>query len=123
MPYADLNWQLSDVDKRSMRVFYEQLAQDIGRKNLGRMRILDWLYSDDSEWPSFLSGGFHNMGTTRMHNDPKQGVVDVNGKVHGIANLYAAGGSVFTTSGSANPTLTLIALSVRLSDHLKQMLS
>lgn len=123
MPYADLNWQMSEVDKRSMRVFYEQLAQDIGRTNLGRIRVLDWLYSDDNEWPSFLSGGFHNMGTTRMHNNPRQGVVDANGKVHGIANLYAAGGSVFTTSGSANPTLTLIALSVRLSDHLKQILS
>ena len=63
------------------------------------------------------------MGTTRMHDDPKQGVVDANGNVHGIDNLYAAGGSVLTTSGSANPTLTLIALSVRLSHHLKQMLS
>jgi len=53
MPYADLNWQLSEIDKRSMRVFYEQLAQDIGRRNLGRMRILDWLYSDDSECRPF----------------------------------------------------------------------
>ncbi len=123
MPYADLDWQLSDVDKRSMRVFYELLAREMGRTGVGRMQILDWLYTDDDEWPSFLSGGFHNMGTTRMHEDPKQGVLDANGKVHGIANLYAAGGSMFTTSGAANPTLTLIALTVRLSDHIKERLA
>ncbi len=58
------------------------------------------------------------MGTTRMSQDPKQGVVDPDGKVHGIANLYMAGSSVFPTGGWANPTLTILALSMRLGDHL-----
>lgn len=119
MPYADLLWQLTELDKRSMRVFYEVLGQEMGKLGIGRMQILDWLLDDDVSWPSFLGGGFHHMGTTRMHDDPKQGVLDANGQVHGIANLHVAGASMFTTAGAANPTLTLIALSIRLSDHLK----
>jgi choline dehydrogenase-like flavoprotein len=54
-----------------------------------------------------------------MHADPKEGVVDPQGKVHGIANLYVAGGSAFPTGGYANPTLTMIAMALRLADHLK----
>ena len=123
MPYANLNWQLQEIDKRSMRVFHEELAREMGRHDLGRVQVLDWLYEDDHEWPSFLSGGFHNMGTTRMHEDPKQGVLDADGKVYGIANLYAAGGSAFPTAGAANPTLTIIALTIRLSDHLKSKMT
>ena len=59
------------------------------------------------------------MGTTRMHRDPKQGVVDPDCRVHGLANLYVAGAAVFPTAGCANPTFTLVAMSLRLSDHLK----
>lgn len=61
----------------------------------------------------------HNMGTTRMHDDPKSGVVDSDCKVHGKSNLFMAGSSVFPTGGFANPTLTLIALAIRLADHVK----
>jgi choline dehydrogenase-like flavoprotein len=59
------------------------------------------------------------MGTTRMHVDPKRGVVDPDCRVHGVANLYVAGSSVFPTSGYANPTFTIVALALRLADHLK----
>ena len=55
-----------------------------------------------------------------MHPDPRQGVVDADCRVHGVGNLYVAGSSVFPTAGSANPTLTLLALGVRLSDHLRE---
>jgi choline dehydrogenase-like flavoprotein len=54
-----------------------------------------------------------------MSDDPKQGVVDRDGRVHGYGNLYIAGSSIFPTSGYANPTLTIVALAIRLSDHLK----
>jgi choline dehydrogenase-like flavoprotein len=69
-------------------------------------------------------GGLHHpMGTTRMHEDPRLGVVDPNCRVHGVPNLFVAGSSVFTTSvGHANPTLTLLALAVRLADHLRAVL-
>lgn len=63
------------------------------------------------------------MGTTRMHEDANQGVVDVNSKVHSLGNLFVAGAAVFPTSGAPNPTLTLIALTLRLSDHLKQQIN
>ncbi len=124
MPLADLHWKLTELDQRSVRVFFELLGQEVGRIGLGRIQILDWLLDgDDSTWPSFLSGGFHHMGTTRMHDDPGQGVVDANARVHGIENLYVAGSSTFPTSGAPNPTLTLVALALRLSDHIKQQLT
>ena len=53
-----------------------------------------------------------------MHEDPREGVVDSDCRVHGVANLFVAGSSVFPTSGSANPTLTIVALALRLADHL-----
>jgi choline dehydrogenase-like flavoprotein len=64
----------------------------------------------------------HNMGTTRMNENPRFGVVDADCKVHGISNLFMAGSSVFPTGGFANPTLTLVALAIRLADHLKDKL-
>jgi choline dehydrogenase-like flavoprotein len=63
----------------------------------------------------------HHIGGTRMSSDPKLGVVDKDCKVHGVSNLFIAGSSVFPTSGSAAPTLTLIALALRLADHIKSL--
>ena len=75
--------------------------------------------TDRDEWPQPLSGGSHHMGTTRMNDDPLRGVVDRNCKVHSVDNLYVAGSSVFPTSGVSNPTLSIVALTLRLADHLK----
>ena len=61
----------------------------------------------------------HHMGTTRISNHPKRGVVDGDCKVHGLANLYVAGSSVFPSSGHANPTLTIVALVLRLAQQLR----
>jgi choline dehydrogenase-like flavoprotein len=58
-----------------------------------------------------------------MHDDPRFGVVDRNCRVHGIVNLFIAGSSVFPTAGYANPTLTIVALSLRLADHLTRVLA
>jgi len=74
---------------------------------------------EDNSIPEDIHGGYHHMGTTRMNNDPKKGVVDENCKVHGIENLYIAGSSVLPTVGYANPTLTIAALSLRLADYVK----
>ena len=65
--------------------------------------------------------GCHHMGGTRMHIDPRQGVVDADARVHGIENLFVAGSSVFPTGGAANPTFTLVALSLRLAGHLRRL--
>ena len=123
MPRANLDWQFTELDKRSMRTYYRIFGQEMGRTEVGRVQLRDWLLSDDRTWPSFLSGGWHHMGTTRMAADPKQGVVDANCRVHGLGNLYVAGSAVYPTAGPANPTLTLVALSLRLSDHLRTKLA
>jgi choline dehydrogenase-like flavoprotein len=120
MPRVKLDWQLTELDKRSIRRFYELLGQTFGRTGLGRVQLADWLLDgNDKNWPSFLSGGWHHMGTAKMHDDPKHGVVDANCKVHGVDNLYVAGSATFCSAGAANPTLTLVALTLRLSDHLR----
>ena len=61
----------------------------------------------------------HHMGTTRMSDDPRAGVVDRDCRVHGVRNLYVAGSSVFPSAGHANPTLTIVALALRLAEHLR----
>ena len=124
MPRANLNWKLSALEKSSIRKLYMLIGQQAGMANVGRVRMMDWLNdeNDNTSWPEFLGGGWHHMGTTRMHDDAKQGVTDANCKVHDIDNLFAAGSSCFTTSGTTNPTLSLIALTLRLSDHIKKLL-
>jgi len=104
-----------------MRKIYELLGQQVGRAGIGRVKLMEYLEDEnDHSWPSFTGGGWHHMGTTRMSEDPKNGVVDRNCKVHGISNLYTAGASNYVTAAAPNPTLTAIALSLRLSDHLKE---
>ena len=75
------------------------------------------LTAQDEPWPISRDAS-HHMGTTRMGTDPSTSVVDPDCRVHGIDNLYVAGSSVFPASGYANPTLTIIALALRLGDHL-----
>ncbi|MGH7542784.1 MAG: FAD-dependent oxidoreductase [Gemmatimonadota bacterium] len=115
-PRVELRWRLSSIDERTARRGHEILSQELERAGIGRLRgALD---RDGEPWPIRPRGGRHHMGTTRMHPDPRRGVVDADGRVHGLANLYVAGSSVFPTSGAANPTLTIVALALRLAGHL-----
>ena len=123
MPRVKLDWRLTDLDRRSFKAFFEVLGRELGRTGIGRVRMQDWVLENGPSWPSSLGGGWHHMGTTRMHTDPKRGVVDANCRVHGVGNLYVAGASVYPTAGCANPTLTLVALSLRLSDRLKSVIA
>jgi choline dehydrogenase-like flavoprotein len=123
MPRVRLDWRLTPLDRRSFRGFYEVLGRELGRAGIGRVRMNEWVLATETAWPKSLGGGWHHMGTTRMHADPKRGVVDADCRVHGLANLYVAGAAVYPTAGCANPTLTLVALSLRLSDRLKAVLS
>ena len=124
MPRVKLDWRLTELDRRSFRDFYEVLGREIGRAGVGRVQMRPWvLEKADAPWPSSVGGGWHHMGTTRMHPNPKQGVVNPDCQIHGIANLSVAGAAVFPTAGAANPTLTLVAMSLRLSDHLKSKLA
>ena len=116
-PRVRLHWQLSDLDTEKIRESVRFLSRELGRNSVGRVSLR---VTDQNPWP--LRPADHSMGTTRMHADPKKGVVDPQCRVHGIANLYMAGSSVFPTSGFSNPTLTLIALALRLADRLSDAL-
>jgi choline dehydrogenase-like flavoprotein len=123
VPRASLHWELTPLEKRSIRKMCELVGQEVGRAGVGRVKLMDYLTNqDDQSWPSFTGGGWHHMGTTRMSENPKQGVVDADCKVHGISNLFVAGSSCFVTAGAPNPTLTLVALTLRLSDHIKGLM-
>lgn len=118
MPRIQVDWRLNPNDRRGLNRLHDVLRTEFERLGLGR------IYEDPSlgnaGWPLSMSGGMHHMGTTRMHENPRQGVVDPDCRVHGLANLFVTGSSVFPTGGVANPTLTIVALAVRLADHLKQ---
>lgn len=120
VPKAHLHWELQAVEKHSLRTMCQLLGQSVGAAGLGRVRLNSFLVEEnDDSFPDFTNGGWHHMGTTRMHENPKKGVVDARCRVHGVNNLFVAGSSCFTTGGAANPTLTLTALTLRLSEHLK----
>jgi choline dehydrogenase-like flavoprotein len=119
MPRVALDWRLLEIDERSARRAHRLVAQAVGLARLGRVRVL---LPDGAAWRESIGGGNHHMGTTRMHVDPKQGVVDERGYVHGVGNLLVAGSSVFPTAGAANPTLTIVALAYRLADELRRAL-
>ena len=116
LPRIDFHWQLSPLDKHSVRRTLEILGAELGRAGLGRLQIL--IDDDDTTWPKDTRGGWHHMGTTRMSADPTRGVVDRNCQVHGISNLFIAGSSVFPTAGSGTPTMLLVSLALRMADHI-----
>jgi choline dehydrogenase-like flavoprotein len=114
-----LDWRLNTGDKRTIRRSQEIIGMELGRAGLGRLMVMNG--SNDDGWPASLEPGLaHHMGTTRMHVDPKKGVVDQNCQVHGISNLFISGSSVFPTYGYSPPTLTIVALALRLADHVKK---
>jgi choline dehydrogenase-like flavoprotein len=92
-----------------------ELARNVGAAGIGRM-VVNFKPGDEL---SKIWTCHHHMGTTRMHDDPRQGVVDRHCAVHGLSNFYITGSSVFPTGGRANPTITIVALAIRLADHLK----
>jgi choline dehydrogenase-like flavoprotein len=112
LPRVRLDWRWTDPEQERL----DRLRREVAR----------WF--EDSGWGkvSFAAGrppdfnAHHHAGTTRMHPDPAGGVVDADLRVHGTENLYLTGASVFPSSGWANPTLTIVALSLRLADYLRQ---
>lgn len=116
-PMGELDWQLSALDASSIVRTTELVGQGLAAALGGRFHS-----TLPRDGIPKVTGGWHHMGTTRMSTSPQHGVVDVDGKVHGVGNLYVAGSSVFPTSGYANPTLTIVALTLRLGQHLAKVL-
>lgn len=125
---ADLDWQLGELDKLTVRKLAHALDEEYRRLGLGRVKASDWLQDGSLHWPidqtvsNHPIGGYHHMGTTRMSACASTGVVDADCRVHELDNLFVAGSSVFATGGWANPTLTILALVHRLGDHLSNRL-
>ena len=114
-----LDWRLNPIDVETITRAQKIVDAALRQSGLGYLNI----ETRADEIPAHIHGGWHHMGTTRMHTDPKQGVVDPDCRVHGTSNLYIAGASTFPTVGYANPVLTTIAVVLRLADHLKKIMA
>jgi choline dehydrogenase-like flavoprotein len=115
---AKINWKIDRDARRSLARLGQQMSREFDRVGLPPPTLDAWVKQNSLDDAAIIDMA-HTMGTTRMADDPKQGVVDRNCRVHGVGGLYIAGASVFPTGGHANPTLMLLALAIRLSDHLK----
>lgn len=119
MPRIELQWRLDDHEERTYRRGRELVLAELDRlaPGLSSHRI-----DDPEQWPDHVIGTWHHIGTTRMHVDARRGVVDGDGKVHGIDNLFITGSSVFPTGGATSPSLTIVCLALRLRGFLASRL-
>ncbi len=107
-----ITWELSALDETTYNQSTQLFKKAVNQLN-GDVSFDSW---DEVKSQLIVNG--HHIGTTRMSNEPTQGVVDKNLKVHSLGNLYVAGASVFPSAGISNPTFTIITLSIRLAEHL-----
>ena len=124
MPRLEARVRFNECDFKTVLEMHRLMRERFAKSGVG-----DFIYDDaelraklDGEGRKFNSNA-HHIGTTRMSDDPASGVVNAQCRVHGVDNLFVAGSSVFPTSSHANPTLTLVAMALRLADHLKEELS
>jgi choline dehydrogenase-like flavoprotein len=118
---ARVDLRYCGADYRSVRRSHEILDRHLRQLGVGRLEYRT--REVEESIAAQARDGFHQIGGTAMSAQPGDGVVDVECRVHGLANLYVASSSVFPTSGQANPTLTIVALAIRLAGHLHQHLA
>lgn len=111
---VELHWRWREQEQADLQRLRRVLASGLEAAGLGQVQIHTAQRPDPNS--------HHHAGTTRMHEDARFGVVDPDGRVHGVDNLYVSGASVFPSAGFANPTLTIVALALKLADHLKRRL-
>ncbi len=118
MPRVRVDWRLNELVKLTADRTLALVANELHSSGVARVDTGPSILTEG--WPSTMEreGTWHHMGTTRMHDSPRYGVVDRDGKVHGLANLYIAGSSVFPTAGANFPTITITALALRMAAHL-----
>lgn len=117
-PLPRVRWRVGELARRSIVELHRHLGDEFERVGLGRLES-DLAVGDP--WP-IAQDASHHMGTTRMGDDPRTSVVTRDLALHGCGNVFLAGASVFPTGGCANPTYTLVALSIRLAEHLRRAL-
>jgi choline dehydrogenase-like flavoprotein len=116
VPRLKIDWRVTELDLVSLEKSYGLLSRELALRGAGRLDFDRDRLVFKAKRHGIVGG--HHIGTTRMSTDPKDGVVDADCRVHGVGNLFVASASVFPTSGQANPTLTLLALTFRLAEHL-----
>jgi choline dehydrogenase-like flavoprotein len=116
-----VDWRLTSLDRHTYSTAARIFGSELAKACSGTFQLEPWLLDDLGAVPQ-VHGTAHHLGTTRMSDDPRQGVVDRHCRVHGIANLHIAGSSVFPTGGWAFPTFTIAALSLRLGATLRALL-
>jgi len=117
MPKTLMHWRFGEMEKRTLYYAHRQFHAALKARGIGDLQTK--MRDASSDWPQRVEGSAHHMGTTRMHRDPRHGVVDRNCKVFGVSNLFVAGSSVFTSGGTTNPTLTIVALALKLAARLR----
>ncbi|MBK8307476.1 MAG: GMC family oxidoreductase [Gammaproteobacteria bacterium] len=110
-----LDWRVGEAERHSVRHLHQLIGNSVEQCGIGTLET-----SPESVAELQFTDASHHMGTTRMNDDAREGVVDRNCRVHGLDNLFMGGSSVFATAGHANPTLTIVALTLRLAEHLEQ---
>jgi choline dehydrogenase-like flavoprotein len=121
VPLPRVEWRPAELERRTLEAAADVAARQLRATGLGELTPEARL-RDPEQWRGAVFDSFHHAGGTRMSADPRHGVVDRDCRVHGLANLFVAGSSVFPSSGYANPTLTIAALAFRLADRLQQEL-
>jgi len=121
IPRVNMDWALDEVDRKTAQQTMHVLAEEVTKSGLGRVQ--SYIDEPDWIWPEATEGGHHQVGTTRMDDNPKFGVVDRHGKLHTKQNFYIAGSSIFPTADMGWPTLTIIALAHRQAAHIESLLN
>lgn len=121
IPKTVLHWRRYMQDRDIVADAVAEMTAAFAEADLGRLLIMYWARKDDQPLPDDVprTGAWHHMGGTRMSGSPDHGIVNADLRVHDQDNLYIGGSSVFATGGDANPTFTIVQLSLRLADHLK----
>lgn len=118
-----LDWRIGELERITLYEYIRIVATEFERLGLGTFDLSQASLLDDSvAWVRMAHDSAHHMGTTRMHESPQQGVVDPDCRVHGVVNLFIGSSAVFPTCAHSNPTLTILALCLRIADRLKSVL-
>jgi len=119
IPLSKIYWKRSNIEKQSIKLLAEDLGKLFLQNDIGRIGLKDYIYDDNISF-EFTTGN-HQLGGTRMGDNPKDSVVDKNLKVHNMKNLFINGSSVFRSGGHCHPTFTIVKLSLRLGNYLKNV--
>lgn len=118
VPLPEIRWALTEQDIASIVGNHLVMRDAFASSGIATIELDDAGFEEKVRQEALPIGG-HHLGVARMSSEPRTGVVNADLRLHDVDNVYVAGGAVLPTSSHANPTLTILALSLRLCDHLK----